>query len=737
MNRILTSNEIPAVKIFDFHGGIHPEENKQQTCHKGIKTASLPDEFIIPLQQHIGATAKAIVNVGDKVLKGQLIAEANGFVSAHVHAPTSGTIKAIEKRPVQHPSGLEGLCIVLESDHEDSWCQLNACEDFTKLSREQILEKIREAGISGMGGAGFPSSVKLNAKAEKISTLIVNSVECEPYITADDVLIRDSAQEILKGIEIVNQLFSPVEILIGIEDNKPEAIQAYENAIEASPMKHLKLAVVPTKYPSGGEKQLIELLTGKEVPAGGLPSDLGIICHNTGTLFAIYEAVVFGIPLIQRVTTLTGNALKDPRNYWTLIGTPFRHLLEQSQVQWNLLSQLIMGGPMMGFAVHDPEVPLVKTTNCILAAAAGELIPPEFEQPCIRCGSCAEVCPANLLPQQLYWYSKAKELEKAQDYHLSDCIECGACSYVCPSNIPLVQYFRFAKGESRNKQMELKKAELSRERFEARKERLEREEQEREAKRLAKAEARKQKQLEAKSAGIAGTTQSNNDALEIAFQLAKTNAAKASKQWKEAEKALEVARKNNAENIEELENTVAQLSEKAAQAQATFKQALDNKKAASEETPQAAISELDQKIEQVRESSANASNELKNLKKALLSAKTGTADTSELDQRVAEAREKSDQLKAELRDLLAQQKSEQPESVNNVQPAEQKVVETGNSEKDQLKIRMAQLKTQAKKLKAGLEEANDESRGEIEKLLQENQHQLNDVISKMTELEKG
>lgn len=649
-----------ATEIHDFHGGVHPEQNKTQTCDKGIKPAGIPDELHIPLQQHIGAPAKAIVELGQHVLKGQCIAQASGFVSASIHAPTSGTIQAIEKRPVQHPSELDSLCIVLKCDHQDRWCELEACENFRSLNRYTLLEKIGKAGIAGMGGAGFPSPVKLSADVKKINKLIINSVECEPYITADDVLIREHAREILDGAEILDHLFDLDEILIGIEDNKPKAIEAYEKAIEDHTLKKFNLLVVPTRYPSGGEKQLIQVLTGKEVPSGGLPSDLGMICHNTGSLYAIYEAVRFGIPLISRVTTVTGGALKAPQNYWTLIGTPFRFLLTQAQVDWQKLTQVIMGGPMMGFSVHDINVPVVKTTNCILASAPNELTDPATEQACIRCGSCAEVCPANLLPQQMYFYSKAKELEKTQQYHIADCIECGACSYVCPSNIPLVQYFRFAKGEIRKKNIEHEKAEISRERFEARKTRIEREAAEKEAQRLAKAQARKQKQQQQKEQQP-GKQTDNNDALENAFQLAKTNAAKASKQFKEAEKALEHARKNNEDDIEQLEQSVEALKQKAEQSQEAFKKALGAKKSAQQNktSDTAQTTEFEQKIENIREQSTQASAELKALKKSLLSAKAGSGDTSELESKVDQAKSKSDELKSQLRQLLQEQKSQE------------------------------------------------------------------------------
>lgn len=749
----LSSKKINIDTIFTFHGGVHPTENKSQTANKGIINAELPKELIIPLQQHIGAPAKAIVNIGDKVLKGQMIAEANGFVSVAIHAPSSGTVIAIEERPVQHPSGLAGLCIVIKCDGLDQWCELSPVKDYSSLSKESLIQLIRNAGIAGMGGAGFPSAIKLNVKENQIQTLLINSVECEPYITADDVLIQAHAPEILQGIEILNHILQAQEILIGIEDNKPLAIEAYKQAINQSSLNNVKLAIVPTKYPSGGEKQLIQLLTGKEVPSGGLPSDLGIVCQNTGTIFAIYEAIILGQALISRITTLTGQALAKPQNYRALIGTPFKFLLNAAEIDWNKLKHLVMGGPMMGFSVDSPEVPLVKTTNCILAGAKGELMDPELEQPCIRCGSCAEVCPVNLLPQQLYWYSKAKELEKTAEYHLADCIECGACSYVCPSNIPLVQYYRFAKGETRKKNNEHKKSEHSRERFEARQARLEREDAEKEAKRLAKAEERKIKKTQQENS----SSSINNDALEIALQVAKTHAAKTTKQWKEAEKALEAARKLE-EDITEHETQVKHLASIAQDAQEQFKIALANKKnTSSPNTTQSKINELDKKIEDVREQSTLASQTLKNIKKALLSEKSGSGDTSELDKKVEQAKNESDQLKAQLRELLQEQKSladvstinqiEQTKTIPNKKITEKKISaqqelnfsdeddkDSHEEIKNQLKIELAQIKAQAKKLKAALIDSDENTRTELELLLADNQKKLNSVVEKMTAL---
>ncbi|RMF19209.1 MAG: electron transport complex subunit RsxC, partial [Gammaproteobacteria bacterium] len=418
---------------------------------------------------------------------GELIARPIGLVSAAVHAPTSGTVVAIEPRPSAHPSGLPVPSIVLQSDGQDDWVDLNPAEDFRALSRQEIRERIRMAGIAGMGGAGFPTAVKLTPpKEDKVQALIINAVECEPYITADDMLMRERAREIVRGIEIMAHLLEPGECLIAIEDNKPEAIAAMNQAVAQT---GIEVVVVPTKYPSGGEKQLIRMLTGKEVPAGRIPADIGVMCQNVGTAYAVHEAISLGKPLISRITTVTGEGVADRGNFEVRIGTPVRDLLEHCELDPQRTRRIIMGGPMMGFTLEHLDAPVTKTTNCLIAATEQEFPDPPAPQPCIRCGFCAEVCPAELLPQQLFFFSQANNMEMAERYNLMDCIECGACAYVCPSHIPLVQYYRYAKGEIRLAREERARAERARERYEQRLARIEREKAEKEARRKARAEA--------------------------------------------------------------------------------------------------------------------------------------------------------------------------------------------------------------------------------------------------------
>ena len=469
-------------------GGVHPPENKHQSLTLPIGSLPLPEKLLIPLSQHIGTAAKPCVELGSNVLKGQKIAEAAGPVSVPMHAPTSGTITAIEHRPIAHSSGMLAPCIEITSDGRDQWQPHQGIDDYRHASASTLLAAIAEAGIAGMGGAGFPSAVKLNpGRKRPINTLIVNATECEPYITADDSAIRERAAEIIEGIGILSQILGhPENILIGIEDNKPEAIAALEPLVKDS---GISLVSFPTKYPSGGEKQLIYILTGEEIPSGGLPADIGMVCVNIGTTYAIKRAIVEGEPLISRVTTITGEACGINRNYETLIGTMVSHMLEHSQFDEERCSRLVMGGPMMGFSLTSADVPIVKTTNCILAPSHQEIPDDEPAQPCIRCGLCAEACPVSLLPQQLFWYSQAGDQERLEAHNLFDCIECGACSYVCPSNIPLVQHYRHSKGEIQKARAEKVKSDHARQRFEFHQQRMEQAERDKEAKRAARREA--------------------------------------------------------------------------------------------------------------------------------------------------------------------------------------------------------------------------------------------------------
>ena len=491
-------------KFWHFHGGIHPPEQKAITSAKPIKHLSLPKQLVLPLQQHIGRQGDLLVKVGDKVLKGQALTQSSNPMAVPVHAPTSGTITAIKKSVIAHPSGLSELCLFIDVDGEDTWKKREICQDFSKLSHQEIIKKIADAGIAGMGGAGFPTHIKVNTKPD-IDFLIINAAECEPYITADDLLMREQSEAIVDGIKILDQLLTPAFILIGIEDNKPQAIKALQQATQHN--AKIKVCVLPTKYPTGGEKQLIKILTGKEVNSGTLPINSGIVVHNVATCFAISDAVINDIPLIRRVVTLAGSALSKPQNCWVLLGTQISYLLDQagfvnevnekeSAPNFSQSSPpVIMGGPLMGFSILNEQVPIIKTSNCILAPSKIEM-PTAFdnysnEVECIRCGQCADVCPSQLLPQELQWSAKAKDQQQLIQLNLFDCIDCGACAYVCPSQIPLVQYYRVAKAEIRQQQQLDVKSEKAKARFEARKLRLEQEKIARQEKHEKAAAARK------------------------------------------------------------------------------------------------------------------------------------------------------------------------------------------------------------------------------------------------------
>ena len=505
-------------KIFDFHGGIHPPEHKHQSLGGPIRDAGIPPELVLPLSQHIGAAAKPVVAAGERVRKGQLIAAASGAVSVPLHAPTSGTIAVLEDRLIAHPSGLCAPCIVITTDGRDEWIELEPTPDYGALAPQELLALIRNAGIAGMGGAGFPAAIKLSTRpGSSVATLIINGTECEPYITADDILMREQPDRIVEGVKILMQLLQPGEVLIGVEDNKPEAIAALTAAAAGSA---IEVVSFPTKYPSGGEKQLIEILTGKQVPSGGLPLDVGVICQNVGSVAAIHDAVVLGQPLLSRITTVTGEAVREPGNFRVLLGTPMNYLLARAGYQPERNRRLIMGGPMMGFTVPDARVPIVKTTNCLLAPSDTELPAPPPAQACIRCGLCAQACPASLLPQQLFWFAQAREFEKLERHNLFDCIECGACSWACPSAIPLVQYYRASKAEILELRREHARAEQSRARFEARQQRIERDEAAREAKRAARKQAAQQR-----AQAEAGAGEGDEDPIQAAIDRARAKKA--------------------------------------------------------------------------------------------------------------------------------------------------------------------------------------------------------------------
>ncbi|CAM6475316.1 electron transport complex subunit RsxC [Escherichia fergusonii] len=459
-------------KIWDFNGGIHPPEMKSQSNGTPLRQVPLAQRFVMPLKQHIGAEGELCVSVGDHVLRGQPLTRGRGKMLP-IHAPTSGTVVAIAPHSTAHPSALAELSVIIDADGEDRWIERDGWLDYRNHSREELIARIHQFGVAGLGGAGFPTGVKLQGGGDKIETLIINAAECEPYITADDRLMQDCAAQVVEGIRILAHILQPREVLIGIEDNKPQAISMLRAVLADS--HDISLRVIPTKYPSGGAKQLTYILTGKQVPHGGRSSDIGVLMQNVGTAYAVKRAIIDGEPITERVVTLTGEAVSRPGNVWARLGTPVKHLLTDAGFCPSADQMVIMGGPLMGFTLPWLDVPVVKITNCLLAPSASELGEPQEEQGCIRCSSCADACPADLLPQQLYWFSKGQQHDKATAHNIADCIECGACAWVCPSNIPLVQYFRQEKAEIAAIRQEERRAAEAKARFEARQARLERE----------------------------------------------------------------------------------------------------------------------------------------------------------------------------------------------------------------------------------------------------------------------
>ena len=541
-------------KLWRMRGGVHPEFHKNDSTRQGIQQAGVPPQLIIPLQQHVGHLPDLKVAVGEKVEKGQMLASVSAVgIGAVIHAPTSGVISSIEERAIPHPSGLNGTCIVLDSDGEDNWGnqRFEPHSDYRECTVESLLARIEDAGVVGLGGAVFPSEVKLASAGESnVETLIINGAECEPYISCDDLLMRERASEVLIGIDVLMHLLKAKRCIIGIEDNKPEAIAALNQALaqykagqqnnQASDHNQktlpsaslIEVVAVPTMYPSGDARQLTRILTGVEIPKNVRSTSLGLLCHNVGTAYSIYQAVVEGKPLISRITTITGTGIKAPKNFEALIGTPFSFLIEQAGGYTDKAERLIMGGPMMGIALPSDELPIVKACNCILVSSRDELRLNDHEEsseerlvmPCIRCGKCMQACPVKLLPQQMYWHTRARDFEKVAEHKLSDCIECGACSYVCPSHIPLVDYFRFAKTEMKAQQHAAVKASQSRERHEFHEFRKEREKAEREEKRRKQKEAL-QKKKAAAGDGKSDDTAPKQDAIKAAMERAKAKKA--------------------------------------------------------------------------------------------------------------------------------------------------------------------------------------------------------------------
>ncbi len=515
--------------LYTFHGGIHPPEEKEQTRNLPITPFKNRGEVVISLNQGIRAVNRPIVKVGEQVTKGQRLSECFNPLSVPVHAPCNGTVIAIEDRPFTHPSGMKSPAIVLQTTGcGPTSMERPAVADLLEgLSPEEIVQKIRMAGVIGLGGAGFPTAPKLRGGFQHpIKTLIINGMECEPRITCDDRLMRERADEIIKGIEILYKLLKPKEVLIGVEDNKLEAISELRTAAHHAEAP-IQVMCCPTLYPSGGEKQLIQILTGKEVPSGGLPHQIGVLVQNVATAAAVYHALM-DEPLIHRIVTVTGQGVIKPGNYEVAIGTPIQELLDECGVDGEI--DVTVGGPMMGYPLKDSNSPITKITNCLIVEPRQHADRSSPVRNCIRCASCSDVCPASLLPQQLFWAAQARNFDDAEALHLSDCIECGCCSYVCPSKIPLVDYYRHAKGVLYNQQQEKQKAEHARKRHEFRDARIQREKEEKARKLAAKKAALKAKEAKQKKAADGGDDGKDEKKAAIEAAVARAKAKKAERQ---------------------------------------------------------------------------------------------------------------------------------------------------------------------------------------------------------------
>jgi len=452
------------MRLFKIRGGVHPQDRKSLSADNPIEELAMPPLLHIPLQQHIGAPAAPAVRRGQKVGKGQLLANSQGIISAPVHAPTSGRIAGIGSYPAHHASGLNVRTISLQPDGEDRWLDdIQGVDDPFALAPEEIAARVSAAGIVGMGGATFPSAVKLNLrKRYRLHTLVINGAECEPYLTCDDRLMCEHPDDVLDGVCIIAHTLGVTNVVIGIEDNKPDAQEAMAAAAKtldpnSAPRqaeegdaerlrRSIRIAHLPTRYPMGSEKHLVQTLTGRETPARGLTADIGVVVHNPATAFAVHDALRYGRPLVSRIMSVTGGAVRRPGNLRVPIGTPLEHLVDHCGGFTTEPARLVSGGPMMGQPLPSTRVPTVKGSNGLLALTEEETNRRET-MPCIRCASCVQACPCGLVPLEMAAHARVGDLEGVVNLGLMDCIGCGSCSYVCPAYIPLVQYFNYAKGE--------------------------------------------------------------------------------------------------------------------------------------------------------------------------------------------------------------------------------------------------------------------------------------------------
>ena len=433
------------MRLFTFDGGVHPPEFKELTAHSNIIDTPLPERVILPISQHTGKPAKPIVNIKDIVKKGQVVAEPDGFFSLPVHSSISGEV--VDIKPYPHPTlGSDVTSIVVKSDGKDEWIDgIKGEPEYFRMAPGELTKIIQNAGIAGMGGAAFPTHIKLSPpKNAEIDTAVLNGCECEPYLTCDHRLMLESWWEIVDGLKIIMHILDCDRAIIALEENKTDAYMALEKKVFHEP--NIELALLKVKYPQGAEKQLIKAILDREIPKGGLPLNVGVVVQNVATALAIRNAVIRGIPLIERIVTITGDGIVNPANLRVRLGTSFSMLIEEcgGLKEGGGTMKLICGGPMMGVSQHTTELPVIKGTSGIVILTGEEGIE---ESPCIRCGRCVDICPMNLIPTELCKFSKGEKWDKAEKYSILDCIECGCCAYVCPAKIPLIQYIKWGKHE--------------------------------------------------------------------------------------------------------------------------------------------------------------------------------------------------------------------------------------------------------------------------------------------------
>jgi len=476
-------------RLHGFHGGLALSGHRQVSLELPLAAAGLPERVYVPIGQHQGQAGDLLVEPGDRVLGGQALTASNDDFEVPAHAPCSGSVVGLCERPASHPPGSRRRCIEIIGDGRDEWVTPTPLENWAQRPPDEIVDHLRAMGLVGLGGAMFPTAAKLRGPWGAIHTLILNGAECEPWISCDETLMRNRPEAVIRGGQILAAAVAAERVIIAVEDDMAGIAEALEQAlVEHGSGLDMSIVELPPVYPQGGERQLIETLTGLQVPSDGLPQDIGLLCHNVATAAAAWDAVAHGRPLTHRIVTVTGPGIQRPCNLRAAVGTPIAHLISAAGGYQEGVQRLVLGGPMSGTALPSDEVVLTKGSHCVLALTEQQLGPKPEPMPCINCGDCVAACPASLMPQLLFRALAADRHEQARELSLLECIECGCCAQVCPSHIPLVDYYRHGKARLRLKDLDHRRAALARRRFEAREQRLAQEQAEREARRRARAE---------------------------------------------------------------------------------------------------------------------------------------------------------------------------------------------------------------------------------------------------------